>query len=115
VKRLQQFSRTESLAIVKKGDLAEVAVILWQAGDFEAVHWLLSVYCDVIPCGWLHQYHLHFDETKQFSYHAAKSKSTCWRQIHSTLHRDTRDLSLKDLDMLELAIAEASNAPPKNG
>jgi len=112
VNRLQQFSRTETLPIMEIQHLSPLIGVLWQAGDFDSLDWLMTVYVDKISCGWLHRFGVHSDEIKQFCRFAKETKSTCWREVHAAIHGDTRKLSPSDLETLELAIADASLEVP---
>ncbi|MGV3484030.1 MAG: hypothetical protein ACO1RT_06415 [Planctomycetaceae bacterium] len=107
VRQLKTFSRSEKIPDVGSGELVPVIAILWQAGQFEDLDWLLTLYFDAVNCESLHAFRLHRDEVKDFSRQAAGNLSSCWREIHAYTQGDTARLTVADLDRLDLALAEA--------
>ncbi len=87
--------------------LFPMIVILWQAGLFEELDWLVPLYADRIPSEVLHNFRIHLDEVEHYSHKAANSVSQCWREVHLGLQGDSRKLDLPELDNLDLDLAEA--------
>ena len=107
VKQLKMFSQNELHPQATTDSLVSMISILWQAGCFEELDWLVPLCSERLECERLHPFRIHRDEIKSFSAQAVTSRSTCWRDIHSYLQGDTRELSVDDLDGLDMALAQA--------
>ncbi len=107
VRLLQSYSRDTPHPSVQPGVATIVAIILWEAGEYEALDWLFTVYADLIVCKQYHENRLHAGEMKLITKAILADRSLRWMTIRRTLFSDTRKVTFSDLDQTDLAIDEA--------
>ncbi|TWU60236.1 hypothetical protein Poly51_05110 [Rubripirellula tenax] len=115
VDRLQAFSMADAHPEVRESSLPPIVATLWQAGDFDDLNWLLSVYGDRISSNAMHFFNAHTEEIKQFSIQVVQSeREDSWLDIHDALHATYEPLDDARLGRLDMAIEEARQEVTEN-
>ncbi len=108
VRTLKTYSRETVHHSVDSYTLAMIAIVLWEAGEFEDLDWLMRVYSEKIDCDrWFHEKRLHANEIVEVTRAVLNDKSSRWLTIYRNLYGDTRRLTISNLEQTELALAEA--------